>query len=81
MLVTEVEFLLRTARAFSPAQPERAIEFLSQALILTADPHLRFLMMPALSALRRHDLAAARKWLDRACGHQEVRRAGAKDAN
>jgi hypothetical protein len=31
-------------------------------------------MLPALSALERHDAEAARKWLDRATEHHEAKR-------
>jgi hypothetical protein len=47
-------------------------------LSVTADPRLRILMAPALSALERKDAAAARKWLDRACKYEEARRIAAK---
>ncbi|MGC2199181.1 MAG: hypothetical protein WA633_03400 [Stellaceae bacterium] len=72
-MVTEFEFLLRSARALSPATPEQALGFLVRALDHTVDPRLRFLMTPALSALERRDPAAARKWLDRACEYERAR--------
>ena len=78
MLVSEVEFLLRSARALLPVQPEPAYHFLSRALSVTVDARLRFLMAPALSALARKDAAAARKWLDRACEYEETRRFAAE---
>jgi hypothetical protein len=75
-MVTELQYLLRTARALLPAFPEKAEGFVVRAASLTVDPRLRFLITPGLAAIDRGD--AARKWLERACAYQEQRLARAR---
>jgi hypothetical protein len=77
-MVTELQYLLRTARALLPAFPEKAEGFVVRAASLTVDPRLRFLITPGLAAIDRGDAAAARKWLERACAYQEQRLARAR---
>jgi hypothetical protein len=72
--MTELEFMLRTARALVSTFPEKAIDFVLNSLGQTIDPRLRHLIGPALSALERKDATAARKWLDRACEYERTRR-------
>ena len=72
--MTEIEFLLRTARALLPAFRTQAMGLISRALDLTSDPRLRFLLTPALSALQRNEAKVARNWLDRACDYEQTRR-------
>jgi hypothetical protein len=74
--LTELEFALRTARALVSTLPDKAINFVGDALARTVDPRLRHLIQPALSALGRNDAIAARKWLDRACEYERARREG-----
>lgn len=72
--LTEVEFALRTARALVSAYPDKAANFVVNALTQTVDPRLRHLIQPALAALRRSDAKAARKWIDRACDYHSIKR-------
>ena len=72
--LTELEFALRTARALASTLPDKAIDFVVNALGRTVDPRLRHLIEPALAALGRKDATAARKWLDRACEYERARR-------
>lgn len=72
--MTELEFALRTARALVSTLPDKAAEFVANALARTVDPRLRHLIGPALAALGRDDATAARKWLDRACEYELARR-------
>jgi hypothetical protein len=72
--LTELEFVLRTARALASTFPDKAINFATNALALTVDRRLRILIQPALAALGRNDTIAARKWLDRACEFEGARR-------
>jgi hypothetical protein len=72
--LTELEFVLRTARALVSTFPDKATSFATNALALTVDPRLRTLIQPALAALERNDTIAARKWLDRACEFECTRR-------
>jgi hypothetical protein len=72
--MTELEFLLRTARALVSTSPEKATNFALNSLGQTVDPRLRHLIGPALSALERKDATAARKWLGRACEYERARR-------
>jgi hypothetical protein len=72
--LTELEFVLRTARALVSTFPDRATNFATNALALTVDRRLRTLIQPALAALGRNDTIAARKWLDRACEYERARR-------
>jgi hypothetical protein len=72
--LTELEFVLRTARALVSTFPDKATNFVTNALTLTVDPRLRNLVQPALAALGRNDTIAASKWLDRACEYELARR-------
>jgi uncharacterized protein HemY len=72
--MTELEFMLRTARALVSTFPEKATNIVLNSLAQTVDPRLRHLIGPALSALERKDATAARKWLDRACEYERTRR-------
>jgi len=54
--------------------PDKATDFVLDALGQTVDPRLRHLIEPALAALGRNDAIAARKWLDRACEYERARR-------
>jgi hypothetical protein len=72
--MTELEFMLRTARALVSTFPEKATDFVLNSLGQTVDPRLRNLIGPALSALERKDATAARKWLDRACEYERTGR-------
>jgi hypothetical protein len=72
--MTELEFVLRTTRALVSAYPDKAIDFLKNALGQTIDPRLRHLIEPALAAVARNDAVAARKWIDRACEYIVARR-------
>jgi hypothetical protein len=72
--LTELEFVLRTARALVSTFPDKATNFATNALALTVDPRLRNLVQSALAALGRNDTIAARKWLDRACEYELARR-------
>jgi len=76
--VTELEFALRTARALVSTLPDKATDFVANALAGTVDPRLRHLIGPALAALGRDDAIAARKWLDRACKYERARRESIK---
>lgn len=72
--MTEIEFLLRIAKILLPGRPAQAAMFASRVLSLTDNPHLRFLILPAISALERRDAEAGGKWLDRAAEqHQAMR--------
>ena len=71
--LTELEFVLRTARALVTTFPDKAETFATNALALTVDRRLRTLIQPALAALGRNDTIAARKWLDRACEYERAR--------
>jgi hypothetical protein len=71
--LTELEFVLRTAKALVTTFPDKATNFATNALALTVDPRLRNLVQPALAALGRNDTIAARKWLDRACEYERAR--------
>ena len=72
--LTEIEFALRTARALASTFPDKATNFVVDALRQTVDPLLRHLLEPALAALGRNEVIAARKWLDRACEYERARR-------
>jgi hypothetical protein len=72
--MTELEFVLRTARVLVSAYPDKAIYFLNNALGQTVDPRLRYLIKPALAALGRNDAVAAQKWIDRACEYASTRK-------
>ena len=72
--LTDLEFALRTARALVSTLPDKATSFVADALARTVDPRLRHLIEPALAALGRNDVTAARKWLDRACEYEAARR-------
>jgi uncharacterized protein HemY len=72
--VTEIELLLSLAKSLLPGRPAQAGDFASKALSLTRDPRLRVLILPAISAIERRDVEAARKWLDRATEHHQTRR-------
>ena len=72
--LTEIEFALRTARALASTFPDKATNFVVNALRQTIDPRLRHLLEPALAALGRNEVIAARKWLDRACEYEHARR-------
>ena len=72
--MTEAQFKLRTARALASTFPDRATNFVADALARTVDPRLRHLIEPALVALARNDAIAACKWLDRACEYDRARR-------
>jgi hypothetical protein len=72
--LTELEFALRTARALVSTFPDKATDFVLDALGQTVDRRLRHLIEPALAALGRNDAIAARKWLDRACEYERARR-------
>jgi hypothetical protein len=74
--LTELEFMLRTARALVTTFPDKATNFAINALTLTVDRRLQTLIQPALAALGRNDAIAARKWLDRACEYERARREG-----
>ena len=76
--MTELEFALRTARALVSTLPDKATDFVANALAGTVDPRLRHLIGPALAALGRDDAIAARKWLDRACKYERARRESIK---
>jgi hypothetical protein len=76
--LTELEFVLRTARALVSTFPDKATIFATNALAQTVDPRLRNLIQPALAALRHNDTIAARKWLDRACEYERARRESIK---
>jgi hypothetical protein len=71
--LTELEFVLRTARALVSTFPDKATNFATNALALTVDRRLRTLIQPALTAMGRNDTIAARKWLDRACEYERAR--------
>jgi hypothetical protein len=71
--LTEIEFVLRTARALVSTFPDKAANFVVNALGQTVDPRLRHLLEPALATLGRNEAIAARKWLDRACGYERGR--------
>ena len=75
VIVTEIEFCLRTARALLPTKPDRALIFLNRILADTVDPRLRSLVTPVLTMIDRNDLEAAGRWLDRALRYDEARRA------
>jgi hypothetical protein len=75
MIVNDVEFCLRMARALLPTRPLKAAIFVNRALAETVDPRLRFLVSPALSMIKDYDIEAADRWLDRALKHHEARRA------
>jgi hypothetical protein len=72
--VTEIEFILGLARTLLPFRPAQAAEFTAKVLAMTADPHLRVLLKPTLSAFERGDFEAAGKWLERAARYHEIRR-------
>ena len=72
--LTEIEFALRTARALASTFPDKATNFVVNALGQTVDPRLRHLLEPALAARGRNEVIAARKWLDRACEYERARR-------
>jgi hypothetical protein len=72
--LTEIEFALRTARALASTFPDKATNFVVNALRQTVDPRLRHLLEPALAALGRNEGIVARKWLDRACEYERARR-------
>jgi hypothetical protein len=72
--LTEIEFPLRTARVLASTFPDKATYFFVNALGQTVDPRLRHLLEPALAALGRNEVIAARKWLDRACDYERARR-------
>jgi hypothetical protein len=72
--MTELEFLLRTARALVSTFPEKATNFVLNSLGQTVDPRLRYLIGLALSALERKAATAAGKWLGRACEYERARR-------
>ena len=76
--MTEIEFLLNIAKIQLSRQPAQASEFLGRALGTTYDPRLRLLILPVISALKRHDVEAACKWLDRATKHHLARTASKK---
>ena len=46
--MTEAQFKLRTARALASTFPDRATNFVADALARTVDPRLRHLIEPAL---------------------------------
>jgi hypothetical protein len=58
--------------------PDKATDFIYDALALTVDLRLRHLIGPALAALERNDATAARKWLDRACEYERAGRESIK---
>jgi hypothetical protein len=57
--VTELEFALRTARALLSTLPDKATDFVANALARTVDPRLRHLIEPAPAALGRDDALAS----------------------
>ena len=71
--LTEIEFALRTARALASTFPDKATDFVVNALRQTVDARLRHLLEPALAALGRNEGIVARKWLDRACEYERSR--------
>jgi hypothetical protein len=75
MIVNDVEFCLRMARALLPTRPLKAATFVNRALAETVDPRLRFLVLPAVSMIENYDIEAADRWLDRALKYHEARRA------
>jgi uncharacterized protein HemY len=72
--MTEIEFLIGIAKTLLPWRPAQAAKFVSKALSLNHDPRLRFLLLPAQTALQRRDVEAARKWLDRVTKYLQTRR-------
>src|SRR5215469_2149483 len=72
VIVTEIEFCLRTGRALLPTKPDKAAIFLNRVLAGTLDPRLKSLVAPVLSMIDRNDLEAAGRWLDRALKYDEV---------
>ena len=72
--MTELEFVLRTARALVATFTDKATNFAINGLALTVDRRLQTLIQPAVAALGRNDAIAARKWLDRACEYERARR-------
>ena len=75
MIVTDIEFCLRTARALLPTKPEKAAIFVKRVVAETADPRLRFLVSPVLLMIQEKDVEAAGRWLERALSYHEARRA------
>ena len=75
MIVNDVEFCLRMARALLPTRPLKAATFVNRALAETVDARLRFLVLPTLSMIEHYDIEAADRWLDRALKYREARRA------
>jgi hypothetical protein len=76
--LTEIEFALRTARALASTFPDKATNFVVNALRQTVDPRLRHLLEPALAAFGHNEVIAACKWLDRACEYERARRESIK---
>lgn len=72
-IVTQIEFLVRTARGLLPDLPDEALGFLANAAAATADPRLRHRLRSALFALEASDPGAARRLLDLAVEYLDRR--------
>lgn len=71
--MTQIEFLVRTARALLPGLPDQALGFLVNAAAVTADPRLGHRLRRAVSKLEEGDPGAARRLLDRAVEYLDAR--------
>lgn len=65
-IVTQIEHLVRTARALLPGLPDQASAILVDAVAETADTRLRHRLRAALFSLSDGDPRTARRLLDRA---------------
>ena len=76
MIITDIEFCLRTARAVLPTASDKAVRFVQHCLQSTADPRLVPRLRTILAMLKRgqHDAAARR--LDEAIAYDAERRKG-----
>jgi len=76
MIVTDLEFYLRTARAALQTAPDKATHFVQRGLESTADPRLARRLRTILVMLKSSHHAAAARWLNRAIAYDTLRRKG-----
>ncbi len=67
--MTNILYLVRTARALLPGFGPEALGFVTRAAAETVDPRLRTLLRAALAAIDAGDPAAAWRWIDRALAY------------
>jgi hypothetical protein len=74
MVVTDIEFCLRTARVLLSTNREKAMAFVRRVVDETQDPRMRNRVAPILAIIEQGDTTAAERWLDRALSYDQARR-------